>query len=206
MNGNGSRLSHARAIGLSAGIDPEKAAHRLRSTIARLTLEVSLLGPGPEAAETRRRLLNDVAEMEAALRRVEEPAPSAQTAEDGSRASRPSLASLAARHVVVADDDRRFADLVARRLGDLGFAVAAVSTAHEANDQWSEGAVLVLDLSLVEEAQGDVRESLLRRRPVILTGASEAAAAEALAGWDVRVVSKLAPFADLLDAIEAPAG
>jgi CheY-like chemotaxis protein len=177
---------------LSADLDTERIVHRMRSTIARLKLEVELLGQGPEADETRRRLRSDIAAMEGILERV--------------AAGRPSPPRRS-RTVVIVDDDERFAELVRRRLAGLGFVDVRTATAAAAvRDLWKADAVLVADLSLILDAEPGLRSWLLGLRPVVLTGASQAVAEEAVGGYSSAVVSKLASFDELLRAIDSVSG
>jgi DNA-binding response OmpR family regulator len=73
--------------------------------------------------------------------------------------------------VLVVDDDARLAEITARGLRRVGFdadhssAIRALRS-HE---------VLVLDLSLIDGLDADARRDLRASRPIVLTGATDAA-------------------------------
>jgi CheY-like chemotaxis protein len=142
-------------VELGTGSSPrtELAAtlHRLRSTLARLKAELELAeadGTNPPID----RLLGDLDEAFALLGSAEE-------------------ASQTVVRVLVVDDDARLAEITARGLRRLGF--DADSSSHMRALQ--EGEVLVFDLGLFSGLDATARESVRAAKPIIVTGATDAA-------------------------------
>lgn len=125
--------------------------HRLRSTLARLKAELELAeadGTTPPID----RLLGDLDEAFELLGRAEG-------------------ASQAVVRVLVVDDDGRLAEITARGLRRLGFDADASSRVRELRD----GEVLVFDLGLFAGLDAAARELVRTAKPIIVTGATDAA-------------------------------
>jgi CheY-like chemotaxis protein len=132
---------------------PELAAalHRLRSTLARLKAELELAAVDGTAVPIQR-LHGDVDEALSLLRAVEDAAFELVT-------------------VRVVDDDPRLAEITARGLRRLGY------EADSRADLQSLGAreIVVFDLSLAAALDADARNVLRGARPIVVTGATDAA-------------------------------
>ena len=152
-----------------------KALHRLRSTLARLKGELELaeldgVAPGPE---TRVALEEALLHLEAA-----------------------ELAALVGgRRVLVADDDERLAVLMARQLRREGFEVSTVSSGADLAAGLAGCACVVLDLSLVEAGGKDLAAAVRAARPIVVSGAVDAASRAR--------AEELDAFAYLLKPVEA---
>jgi CheY-like chemotaxis protein len=145
---------------LSPRTDLAAALHRLRSTLARLKAELELAEADGTTPPTDR-LLADVDEAFDLL----------ATAEG---------ASHAAGRVLVLDDDARLAEITARGLRRLGFDADAASRLRELRD----GEVLVFDLGLVPGLDAAAKRSVRSAKPIIVTGATDAAGRALAASLD----------------------
>lgn len=127
------------------------ALHRLRSTLARLKaeLELAMVDGTTPPAQT---LLEDVREALAHLAAVE----------DVSHLRGP---------VLVLDDDARLAEITARGLRRLGFDADSSTALRTLKAR----EVLVFDLSLLESLDAGTHQDLRVTRPIIVTGATDAA-------------------------------
>jgi ActR/RegA family two-component response regulator len=123
----------------------------LRSTLARLKAELEL-AEADGTTPPMDRLLGDVDEAFELLGRAEG-------------------ASQAVVRVLVVDDDARLAEITARGLRRLGFDANASSEVRGLRD----GEVLVFDLGLIPGLDPATRESVRAARPIIVTGATDAA-------------------------------
>ncbi len=139
--------------GTGSTSSPELASalHRLRSTLARTRAELEVAAADGGAPPVDR-LLEDVQEALALLGDVES-------------------AALGVVRVLVLDDDGRLGELTARGLRRMGFDAEASSALRPLR----RGEVLVLDLGLASAVDGAGRERLRSARPVVVTGASDAA-------------------------------
>jgi CheY-like chemotaxis protein len=153
-----------RCVGLATGSSPrtELAAtlHRLRSTLARLKAELELAEADGSAAPIDR-LLADLEEAFALLGVAEG-------------------ASQSVRRVLVVDDDGRLAEITARGLRRMGFDAAASSEIREL----LEGEVLVVDLGLVPTLDEVARRLVRAAKPIVVTGATNAAGRALAANLD----------------------
>lgn len=156
----GSSSSPSRSSELAA------ALHRLRSTLARLRAELEVAEADGSAPPVKR-LLSDMREALEMLGNVE-------------------WAALGVVRVLVVDDDERLGELTARGLRRLGFdAESAVSLRSLRPRE-----VVVFDLGLSASLSREDHATLRASRPVVLTGAVDAASralAEALAASDYLV-------------------
>lgn len=166
--------------GTGSSHSPELAAalHRLRSTLARMRaeLEVAEADSEPLAAD---QLVSDLRQALDQLGEVE-------------------VAALAIVRVLVLDDDERLGELMARGLRRLGFD-AEFSPAIR---PLRSGEVVVIDLGLAATAADEIRSELRNARPIIVSGAADAASralAVDLAASDYLV--KPVEIADLAAAI-----
>jgi CheY-like chemotaxis protein len=141
----------ASVTGSSSRPELPAALHRLRSTLARIKaeLELAIVDGAVPPTET---LLEDVREALSNLSAVED-------------------ASHLRRAVLVVDDDARLADITARGLRRLGFDAAASSTLPSI----ALREILVFDLSLLEDLDDAARRDLRASRPIVVTGATDAA-------------------------------
>jgi DNA-binding response OmpR family regulator len=73
--------------------------------------------------------------------------------------------------VLVLDDDERLAELTARGLRRLGYEAEAAASVRKLRP----GEVIVLDLSLTASLRPDERAILSASRPIVVTGAADAA-------------------------------
>jgi ActR/RegA family two-component response regulator len=73
--------------------------------------------------------------------------------------------------VLVLDDDERLAELTARGLRRLGYEAEAAASVRKLRP----GEVIVLDLSLTASLRPDERAILVASRPIVVTGAADAA-------------------------------
>jgi DNA-binding response OmpR family regulator len=80
-------------------------------------------------------------------------------------------ASQRVAHVLVVDDDGRLAEITARGLRRLGFEATSSSSLRPLR----EGEVLVFDLGLFPGLDAAARGSVRAARPIIVTGATDAA-------------------------------
>jgi CheY-like chemotaxis protein len=133
--------------------DPELAAtlHRLRSTLARLKAELELAGTDGEAPPVPR-LLADLREALDLVSVVE-------------------AATLNVVRVLVLDDDERLGELTARGLRRLGYEAESTPSLRPLR----AGEVMVLDLGLVASLGADGRAALRAAKPIVVTGATDAA-------------------------------
>lgn len=127
------------------------ALHRLRSTLARVRAELEVAEADGEAPHVQR-LLSDMREALEMLGSVE-------------------AAALGVVRVLVVDDDERLGELTARGLRRLGF--DAESAVELRSPRPRE--VVVFDLGLTGSLSRDQRGVLRASRPVVLTGAVDAA-------------------------------
>lgn len=141
----------ARDTGLSPNAELAAALHRLRSTLARLKAELEL-AESEGATPPIPRLLGDLRDALELVGAVEE-------------------ASFGAVRVLVVDDDERLGELTARGLRRLGY--EAESTPELRPRRMRE--VLVLDLGLVTSLDADGRAALREAKPIVVTGAADAA-------------------------------
>lgn len=153
-----------RCVGLATGSSPktELAAtlHRLRSTLARLKAELELAeadGTTPPID----RLLVDLDEAFALLGVAEG-------------------ASQAVGRVLIVDDDERLAEITARGLRRMGFDADSSSHVRELRDR----EVLVFDLGLMAGLDAAARKSVRAAKPVVVTGATDAAGRTLAASLD----------------------
>ena len=149
------RVGLRRCVGLATGSSPRTelaaALHRLRSTLSRLKAELEL----SEADATTPpidRLLADLEDAFALLGMAE-------------------AATQGVAHVLVVDDDARLAEITARGLRRQGFDAASSNTLRPLR----EGEVLVFDLGLFSGLDAAARASVRAARPIIVTGATDAA-------------------------------
>ena len=159
-----SRAGLRRCVGLATGSSPktELAAtlHRLRSTLSRLKAELELAeadGLTPPVD----RLLADLDEAFALLGAAEG-------------------ASQRVMRVLVVDDDARLAEITARGLRRVGFDADSSSRIRELRD----GEVLVFDLGLFASLDAAAKKSVRAAKPIVLTGATDAASRALAASLD----------------------
>lgn len=150
----------ASDIGSSPRPDLAAALHRLRSTLARLKAELELAELDGAAPPTNR-LLDDAREALTHL----------SAAED---------ASHLRGAVLVVDDDVRLAEITARGLRRLGFDADASSSLRILRAR----EVLVVDLSLLEDLDAASRQDVRARRPIVVTGATDAGSRALAASLD----------------------
>jgi CheY-like chemotaxis protein len=148
--------------GTGSSFRPElpAALHRLRSTLARLKAELELAMADGDAPPMER-LLDDVREALSQLEAVED-------------------ASQLRGAVLVVDDDERLAEITARGLRRLGFN-ADSSTKLSALPARE---VLVFDLSVLEALDARSHRDLRASRPIVVTGATDAASRALAASLD----------------------
>lgn len=132
---------------------PELAAalHRLRSTLARVKAELELAELDGEA-ELAGRLRGDLREALDLLGVVESQV-------------------FRVIPVLVLDDDERLAELTARGLRRLGYEAESAGAMRTLRP----GEVVVFDLSLSASLRPDQRAALSAVRPIVVTGAADAA-------------------------------
>jgi CheY-like chemotaxis protein len=157
--------------------------HRLRSTLARLKAELELAEADGTTPPTGR-LLADLDEAFALL----------ATAEGATHASG---------RVLVLDDDARLAEITARGLRRLGFDAGSASRPRELRD----GEVLVFDLGLLAELDAAARRSVRSAKPIVVTGATDAAGRALAASLDASdYLVKPVELEELAAAIRRRAG
>jgi len=146
--------------GSSSRPDLPAALHRLRSTLARLKAELELAMADGDAPPMER-LLDDVREALSQLEAVED-------------------ASQLRGAVLVVDDDERLGEITARGLRRLGFNADSSSklSALPARE------VLVFDLSVLEALDARSHRDLKASRPIVVTGATDAASRALAASLD----------------------
>jgi DNA-binding NtrC family response regulator len=132
----------------------------LRSTLARLKAELELAEADGTTPPTDR-LLADLDEAFVLL----------TTAEGASHASG---------RVLVLDDDARLAEITARGLRRLGFDADSASRLRQLRD----GEVLVFDLGLFPGLDTAAKKSVRSAKPIIVTGATDAAGRALAASLD----------------------
>jgi CheY-like chemotaxis protein len=151
-------------VGLATGSSPktELAAtlHRLRSTLARLKAELEL-AEADDAAPPIDRLLADLDEAFTLIGRAEG-------------------ASQAVGRVLVVDDDSRLAEITARGLRRMGIEADSSSRLRELGDR----EVLVFDLGLFPSLDAAAKKSVRAAKPIIVTGATDAAGRALAASLD----------------------
>ena len=148
------------ATGSSPRTELAAALHRLRSTLARMKAELEL----SEADGTTPpidRLLADLEEAFALLSSAEN-------------------ASHGVARVLVVDDDGRLAEITARGLRRLGFDAESSSQLRELHG----GEVLVFDLGLFPSLDAAAKKSVRAAKPVVVTGATDAAGRALAASLD----------------------
>jgi DNA-binding NtrC family response regulator len=132
----------------------------LRSTLARLKAELELAeaegNPAPIV-----RLLADLEEAFALLAKAEGP-------------------NHSTGRVLVIDDDTRLAEITARGLRRLGFDADSARHLRELRDD----EVLVFDLGLFPELDAAAKKSVRSVKPIIVTGATDAAGRALAASLD----------------------
>ena len=128
------------------------ALHRLRSTLARLKAELELADSAGDPAPVER-MLGDLTEALELLGEVES-------------------AALNVVRVLVLDDDERLGELTARGLRRLGYDAESSTVMRPLRS----AEVMVFDLSLVSSLDEDELAGLKVARPIVVTGASGAAA------------------------------
>ncbi len=139
------------AIDSSSKPELPAALHRLRSTLARLKAELEMAIVDGSTPPTEG-LLEDVREALSHLRGVED-------------------ASRLRRAVLVMDDDVRLAEITARGLRRLGFEADSSSEPRPLGS----GEVLIFDLSLLDGLDAAAHDELRAKRPIVVTGATDAA-------------------------------
>jgi CheY-like chemotaxis protein len=148
--------------GTGSSFRPElpAALHRLRSTLARLKAELELAMADGDAPPMER-LLDDVRDALSQLEAVED-------------------ASQLRGAVLVVDDDERLAEITARGLRRLGFDADSSSklSALPARE------VVVFDLSVLEALDARSHRDLKASRPIVVTGATDAASRALAASLD----------------------
>jgi len=148
------------ATGSSPKTELAAALHRLRSTLARMKAELEL----SEADATTPpidHLLGDLEEAFALLR----------SAEDSSHG---------VTRVLVVDDDGRLAEITARGLRRMGFDADSSNQVRELHS----GEVLVFDLGLFRSLDAAAKKSVRAAKPVVVTGATDAAGRALAASLD----------------------
>jgi len=172
------------ATGLSGSPELASALHRLRSTLARMKAEVELEVEDAKPPNAGR-LLGDLKEALSLLGAVEAAA----------------YDNLPMR-VLVLDDDERLGELTARALRRLGFDAEARTALRALRPH----EVVVLDLGVAASLNAADLAALKRSRPVVLTGASDAASRRLAASLDASdYLLKPAELEDLAAAITARA-
>jgi CheY-like chemotaxis protein len=176
-----------RCVELATGSSPRTelaaALHRLRSTLARLKAELELAEADGTTPPTGR-LLADLDEAFALL----------ATAEGATHASG---------RVLVLDDDARLAEITARGLRRLGFDAGSASRPRGLRD----GEVLVFDLGLLAELDAAARRSVRSAKPIVVTGATDAAGRALAASLDASdYLVKPVELEELAAAIRRRAG
>jgi len=136
------------------------ALHRLRSTLARLKAELELAMAEGDAPPMER-LLDDVREALSQLEAVED-------------------ASQLRGAVLVVDDDERLGEITARGLRRLGFNADSSSKLSAL----PAGEIVVFDLSVLEALDARSHRDLKASRPIVVTGATDAASRALAAGLD----------------------
>lgn len=139
------------ATGSSSSPELAAALHRLRSTLARVKAELELAESDGEAALAAR-LSGDLREALDLLGAVES-------------------ILFKVVPVLVLDDDERLAELTARGLRRLGYEAEAAGAMRKLRP----GEVVVFDLSLSNSLHPDERAALSAARPIVVTGAADAA-------------------------------
>jgi CheY-like chemotaxis protein len=171
------------ATGSSPRTELASTLHRLRSTLARLKAELELAEADGTTPPTGR-LLADLDEAFALL----------ATAEGATHASG---------RVLVLDDDARLAEITARGLRRLGFDAGSASRPRELRD----GEVLVFDLGLLAELDAAARRSVRSAKPIVVTGATDAAGRALAASLDASdYLVKPVELEELAAAIRRRAG
>ena len=148
------------ATGSSPRTELAATLHRLRSTLARLKAELEL-AEADGGTPPIDRLLADLDEAFALLGVAEE------TSQAGTR-------------VLVVDDDSRLAEITARGLRRMGFDADSSSKVRGLRD----GEVLVVDLGLVASLDEAARKSVRAAKPIVVTGATDAAGRALAANLD----------------------
>jgi CheY-like chemotaxis protein len=141
----------ARDTGSSSSPELATALHRLRSTLARLKAELELAETDGDTAPAHR-LLGDVREALDLVSAVE-------------------AAALNVVRVLVVDDDDRLGELTARGLRRLGYDADSMASLRPLR----AGEVVVFDLGVLTSLDADTRTMLKAARPIIVTGAADAA-------------------------------
>jgi CheY-like chemotaxis protein len=168
----------ASDIGSSPSPELPDALHRLRSTLARLKAELELAEMDGAAPPTKR-LLDDVREALAHLGAAED-------------------ASHLRSSVLVVDDDVRLAEITARGLRRLGFDADASSSLRILGAR----EVLVFDLSMLDALDAVARQDIRARRPIVVTGATDAGSRALAASLDASdYLVKPIELEELADAI-----
>jgi CheY-like chemotaxis protein len=148
------------ATGSSPKAELTATLHRLRSTLARLKAELELAeadGTTPPID----RLLSDLEEAFAMLGMAE-------------------TASQGVARVLIVDDDSRLAEITARGLRRMGFDVDSSNRLRSMH----KGEVLVFDLGLFPGLDLAARKSVRDARPIVVTGATDAAGRALAASLD----------------------
>jgi len=148
------------ATGSSPKTELAATLHRLRSTLSRLKAELELAeadGLTPPVD----RLLRDLDEAFALLGAAEG-------------------VSQRVTRVLVLDDDVRLAEITARGLRRMGFDADSSSRTRELRD----GEVLVFDLGLFGSLDVVAKKSVRAAKPIVLTGATDAAGRALAASLD----------------------
>jgi CheY-like chemotaxis protein len=165
-------------IGSSPSPELPAALHRLRSTLARLKAELELAEMDGAPPPTKR-LLDDVREALAHLGAAED-------------------ASHLRGSVLVVDDDARLAEITARGLRRLGFDADASSSLRNLRAR----EVLVFDLSLLDALDAPARQDIRARRPIVVTGATDAGSRALAASLDASAyLVKPVELEELADAV-----
>jgi DNA-binding response OmpR family regulator len=112
-------------------------------------------------------------------------------------------ATHASGRVLVLDDDARLAEITARGLRRLGFDADSASRPRGLRD----GEVLVFDLGLLAELDAAARRSVRSAKPIVVTGATDAAGRALAASLDASdYLVKPVELEELAAAIRRRAG
>jgi CheY-like chemotaxis protein len=152
--------------GSSSRAELSEALHRLRSTLARVRLELEV-ADADSTAPPFTLLLDDLREALELLGNVE-------------------AAALDVVRVLVVDDDSRLGELTARGLRRLGYDAEASARPRTLRAR----EIVVLDLGVVASLTAEERSALMTARPIVVTGAVDAgsrALAADLAAFDYLV-------------------
>lgn len=148
------------ATGSSPSPELAAALHRLRSTLARVKAELEL-AESDEAESLPGRLLGDLNEALVLLQEVEQ-------------------AAFGVVPVLVVDDDTRLGELTARGLRRLGYDADSTTALRDLRHK----EIVVFDLGLAHGLDQSARTALKAARPIVVTGATDAASRALAASLD----------------------